>query len=267
MEGEYFFISLGVISLVLFALDRYKPPTIMFPLRMADKETFENDFAPYRDKWGMIQNNPGGSSRNGLSYSSLYYILKFRYGLLTKEDVLEFCRIVRSCESEPGLLNRSPEDKGQQGLDDYIAVCTASRIMDLNFPEQFKIYGLKHWSIFNNENPGHFTLRAWFGRYPALLAHFYYSADDVPSWFKTSAWFFSIVSSALTAKGNQDEWVLSSHLIISYEWSSARTWPQDWVCRFWRKKFKAQWGDDGMSKLLERYFGHRHPLSKYAIDI
>lgn len=267
MGGAWFFVGLGLVGVVLLIMDRYVPDHAMFPTRVADKEIFEADFAPYRDRFGLIQNNPGGSSGNGLRYTSEYYILKFRYGLFTKEDQTEFSRIVNSCSIQKGLLCRIPGDPGQQGLDDYVAVSTASMIFELFFAEDFKLYGLKNWNVYNNPNPGHFSWRAWFGRFPGLLAHFYYSSNDVPSWFKTASWTLSVLFCALTAKDSQDEWVLSSHLIIAYEWSGSRTWIQDQVCHIWRGKFRKQWGIDGMSKLLEKYFGHKHPLSKYAVDI
>lgn len=271
MSGAYFFIALGAISCVLLWMSRYQPDHVMFPVRVADKETFERDFAPYRDQYGLIQNNPNGSSGNGLRYTSEYYTLKFRYGLLTKEDTATFDGIVRRCFAEPGLLNRSPDDKSPQKFDDYVAVATASLIFELFLANEIKLYGLKHHWYYNNSKSPNLSFKdkwgAWFGKDRGLIAHFFYSDQDTPSWFDSIIWTFNILHCAYRAGSNQDEWVLSSHQIISYEWSHDRTWMQDQACRIWRKRFKKQWGVDGMSKLLEKYFGHKHPLSKYAIDI
>lgn len=271
MAGTSFFIALGVVSCLLFWLSKYQPDHVMFPLRVADREIFEQDFAPYRDKFGLIQNNPGGSSGNGLRYTSEYYILKFRYGLATKDDTLQFEAIVRRCFAEPGLLNRSPEDKSQQKFDDYVAVTTASLIFELLLANDIKSYGLKHRQYFRNDKSPSLPFKdkwgAWFGKDQGLIAHFYYADNDTPSWFKTVMWTINILLCAYTAKESQDEWVLSSHQIIAYEWSKDRTWPQDQACRIWRRQFKKQWGVDGMSNLLEKYFGHKHPLAKYALDI
>ena len=271
MVGGYFFIALGVVSCALLWLSKYQPDHVMFPVRMADKETFESDFAPYRDQFGLIQNNPGGSSGNGLRYTSEYYILKFRYGLLTKDDTLQFESIVRRCFAEPGLLNRSPKDKSPQKFDDYVAVSTASLIFELLLANDIKTYGLKHRWYYNNSKLPNLKFKdkwgAWFGKDQGLIAHFYYADQDTPSWFKTIAWTVNILLCAYTAKDSQDEWVLSGHQIIAYEWSHDRTWVQDKVAGIWRKRFRKQWGVDGMSVLLEKYFGHKHPLAKYAVDI
>lgn len=270
MAGSGLFVAFGIISCVLILLDRYKPPAIMFPIRVADREIFEQDFAPYRDQFGLIQNNPGGSSGNGLRYTAEYYILKFRYGLLSKDDTLQFDSIVRRCFAEPGLLNRKPDDKSPNKFDDYVAVSAASMIFELLLANDIKTYGLKNHWYYNNAKTK-LSLKdkwgAWFGKDRGLIAHFYYADQDTPSWLKTVMWTFNILLCAYTAKDSQDEWVLSAHQIIAYEWSHDRTWPQDKVCAYWRKKFRHQWGVNGMSKLLAKYFDHAHPLSKYAIDI
>lgn len=270
MAGAYFFIALGAISCVLLLLSRYQPDHVMFPIRVADREIFEQDFAPYRDSFGLIQNNPGGSSGNGLRYTAEYYTLKFRYGLVTKDDTLQFEAIVRRCFAEPGLLNRKPDDKSPNKFDDYVAVSTASLILELLIANDIKTYGLKnHWYFNNAKTSLSFKDKwgAWFGKDRGLIAHFFYADHDTPSWFNTIAWTFNILLCAYTAKDSQDEWVLSAHQIVAYEWSKDRTWPQDKACQIWRKQFRKQWGVDGMSKLLEKYFGHKHPLSKYALDI
>lgn len=142
--------------------------------------SLKDEIKEYRDRFGFIypSKNPDENTNgagNVLLYSSLYYILLVRHGSATPEDLKEFESLVARCEVMPGLLCRHPLKQGEQeGPDDYLAVCVASRYLNSQIANRILKYGKsqKHWFFsyfWNNLNPGKFTFQSWFGRQPQLI--------------------------------------------------------------------------------------------------
>lgn len=262
-----FFTILGVVGAVLLLIPNHETKRVLSMPKLNEPESFNKDFDKYRDVYGLVQNNPdGNSSGNGVRYTSEYFILGFRYGVF-KYAESGFTPLIDRCMVLPGLLGRlpAPNNRGQGALDDYVLATTASIFNDQTVARSVLSYGQKNHWFYNNESPERYTLKSWFGRYPGLIAHFYNCVGERPPLFNNVAWCFSLLWCALTAKENQDEWVLSYYLIIAYEMSGHYSWIQDKIIKYWKARFYKYW-PGGMRALLTRYFGHEHPLAKWAID-
>lgn len=225
---------------------------------------FESDFAECRDEFGMIQNGVGTTSRNGIRYTSEYYQLKKHYGIHTDSDLLAFQNLIMKSSKKMGLLKASPVDDSQVGMDDYLAAASVSEVI----ASLILIYWEENNANFNNVQPGKFTFKSWFGRYPSLKAHFIYCRKLTPNFFLRLAWCASLTLTALTAKSNQDEWVLGNLQIISYRNSGFSGSIEEKACKLFVKQFRKNWGEtQNMRKCLEKYFGFLHPLAKWAQDV
>lgn len=115
--------------------------------------------------------------------------------------------------------------------------------------------------IYNEKNPGKWSLSAWVGRFPAVIASLVYATGNKPNLFNRLVWGLSLAIGT-PDKNNHDSWILP--------WTRVRTWENKYgkglierVCvKIWRKKFKQVWGNPG--DLLEAYFQNpNHPNAVY----
>lgn len=275
MIGAPLYIIGGIIGCICLWISKYENPPRVFTLqKLDDPESFRKDFNTYGDPFGLIQNNPGGVSGNGLRYTAEYFILGCRRGIFQHEGA-SFRHITGSCLVLPGLYRRSPTAalEGTR-IDDLVSIASAAQLLDKTIAEDILRFGRKSYWLYNppvQKSPlvnliKQFNFKAWLGRYPGMIAHIEYCAGECPSVFKRLVWLLGVAWCGFNAKMNQDEWVLSQRLIEAYESTPYRTYFQDKIVKYWRKQFYKNWGEDGMKKLLTVYFGHLHPLAKYALE-
>jgi hypothetical protein len=199
----------------------------------------------YRDPIGFMSGpkHPTGSSGNGILFSAEERLLRLRLG--TWNDILQKAleyQVSSHCERKSGLLMRPPPfSQDQESLDDYIAYASISpnlagaalRYGRRNYFRPKWFGGLLalsyHYSLVGDEQ----DVAAWLGRFPAVIAHFQWSADESPWLWRRLWWFISIVLSG--SKNNQDPWILS---FVMLETEGGRTWLgvlAGWIYR-WRLK-------------------------------
>lgn len=269
-EMGLFSILIGVAAVILLAVshDGKANPSRMFRVQEPiDTSSFMSDFDLFRNDSGLIQDNPrllSTGSGNDLRYFSQYIVLGFGLGVI-KHEGSDFRKICRSCYILPGLLGRCPTSlvEGTR-IDDIVSVATASQLLDTTIIEDIYEYGSRNYWVYRGPNERR-SLKSWMGRFPGFVAHLEYCQYKNPFILKRIGWIFSILWCALTAKENQDEWVLSHMMIIAYENSGHYSWIQDKLIKYWKARFYKSW-PGGMRALLTKYFGHEHPLAKWAID-
>jgi hypothetical protein len=184
----------------------------------------------WTDADGLVSHSrtfPGqrNASGNGLLYTSLYYILLSRLGLLSRDDRDTFASIIVNCQVDGGLLKRGPIHPDQEGPDDYIGVLAASKVINVDIARRI-LFRARRWLPIpwhmNNTSPGslfypdgRFNFSAIFLRFPALICHAYECAGFRPNPFLRLC---RAVVLWLSGRGrrsaSQDEWVLS-WLILS----------------------------------------------------
>lgn len=231
------------------------------------------EIKPYIDENNLVlphRNNPGSAeSGNGLLYTSIYYLLLFVTGKLTKDDVLEFSRRVLDCEvvGRVGLFHRASDKTGEQiGWDDYIAVIALASLIGANVvkisirKQSQKRYWLFLRFCYPNLNPDKLRpFKAWFGRNPWFVA---FAKISLGMWF-------SFVASG----------VLSLRLVLSARFGSPSGWHLDWLMvealkkrTMWIDSASAYWWKTtgaaepgGIAEILRYEFrSPQHPIVEYA---
>lgn len=238
---------------------------------------------------------------NGLSYTSLYYMVLAQNGELTVQDKIDWFNVLESCALSSGVFKRSPTKADQQGPDDYVALMSANKMLgniihicDVivhGINKAPKIYGLISLPYFYNTENGDSIFRnvpigqgrkwyqkvldiitfapkgqvfndsAWLGRQPQLRAHFLFSANMKPGWFTKLWWIGNIIKSSYAKTANQDAWMLSWFLVQV----APKGFLLDKAKAFWysrrEKLFNEKKGQH--SAIAANYLNKDHPIAKY----
>lgn len=241
------------------------------------RELFESDFDAYRDENGLIQNAPHPAidqSENGILFTAHYFRLKALLGLLdVNRDMKAFADALKTCEVAPGLYNRHAlMPKAYQGPDDYAGLISGSEATGCVFQYHFLSYGRAHQWCFNTMRPGVFEWRAWFGRFPALIAHAKIATGfDFPNLFLSLAWAWSVAFSGKGSPQSQDERILSWHLVETYK-SIRGKFPRmrsklfDWAVNKFEWRLKKDWGN--IHEVFKKYFNdEQNPTVKWSSSL
>jgi len=140
--------------------------------------SIKDDFQPYVDgnnllAPGPMGPSPGRGSDNGTMYTSEYFIMLKKLGLLSPADELDYHARMSGCVDSNGMLNRAPvpTDSDQEGPDDYYGVlngCMELGITDL--PRKFLWALISHFGFLNNNQPGKMTGSSFLFRQLQLVA-------------------------------------------------------------------------------------------------
>lgn len=254
-----------------------------------------DDYKPYTDKFGLVQpeaGSPAGTSGNGLLYTAQAVVAYHDNDDLTQLKALAFDTVFTMCEKQPGLMMRAPQGKDdQEGPDDYVGCGLFSSYADdgelakriLSYGDvrcitfdplaedaskrtlsKIVYYTLRILNlgrgiryVYNNVDPGKFTLSSWLGRQPALIAHLKIAAGITPTLLERLVWCAGLW--VAPSKDNHDAWILS--------WCRVRSWRKRGILEklsvwMWERKFKKIWGNPG--DLLAAYFNNpNHPNAVY----
>lgn len=159
-----------------------------------------DELEQYRQPNGLYSNQPhpeNDSSGNCIAITSLALWLANRLGEFREpkniQRIIDFDKEIHACEvyAYSGLLNRSPTKiDDQQGWDDYVALLTTSGKNVTNLPICNRILNRskKLLCSFNNVDPGVFTFKSCFARYPQFLAHLRFANNLAPNIFFKLLW-------------------------------------------------------------------------------
>lgn len=226
-------------------------------------EDVVTDFSKYEDKHGLIQPGIGIGSYNGLLYTSIAVVLLRKHG--QDDAALRYILNMKKCQSplDPGLYNRTPEGiGGQEGPDDYIGICAASRALAFQVVD----YGRRNLWNFNNVSPGTFSLKSWLGRQPGLVAHMLYGANQLPGAFRRFSWAVGILLSAGAKPTNQDIWMLSWLLITAFERiDGAPSLMGRLAVAWWDRQLLKKFGPEGLKKLVYLEGNTNHAINRWWI--
>jgi len=219
----------------------------------------EKEMKPYVDRFGLVTPS-GGTSGNGLLYTSEWLLTLFRQGILDDETTQKYSEAIDKCQVTKGLFNRHPEaTTHRNATDDYIGVIAVSRALGLPYAHFIYRHGVKYAWVFNNVNPGFFHISSWFGRKFQFRAHVKFGIGMKPNLFERLVWCYSVITSAWKPLTDQDARTLTWLLVITASGQDDLT---DKVGEWWMSKFKSQY-KNGMSTVLEDYFGFQHPIARY----
>lgn len=204
------------------------------------------DIVNYRQMDGLVSPNINptpDSTGNGLLYTSLYFILLTRRKELQTGDYADFYITVDKCQVPgfKGLFYRSTtKTKEQEAWDDYVGLSYASVVMGSGDADNILFYGHSHKFfslnyIYNDLAPGKFSMDAWFGRNPAITAHFSHCAQVKVGVFK------NIISS----------------IVLWFQRESILGWIME--------NAKGRQGTPNIKSYIEKELGASHPIARYWV--
>lgn len=228
------------------------------------------DFAEYTDKDGLLQPWTDRSSGNGLLYTSEMFILLVKLGMARQKDYDHYFSILKSCEVVPGLYHRSPDNKDQQGPDDYVGITAAGLLLGTVVPKWVLDYGRDNDWVWNNLYPG--TLRdrdggyhmsPWLGRQLSFLCHLFFAAKERPTLLLRLSWAVAVIRAAYRKREDQDAKILSWLLVETFEACGIQSTICTVAAAIFKLGLKRQF-PDGISQVLSEYFQNpAHPLVRY----
>jgi hypothetical protein len=225
--------------------------------------SLRNEILDYVDADGLVSprrvedKTARSASGNGLLYTSEYMIALHLRGDLNLTDIEGFVRVLRSCQKEPGLFNRSPIHKDQNAPDDYTGILAACHMIGIEeFPRAIYKYGNEHGWVFDNTGEG--SKSAWFWRMPHLVAAIKIAAGEKCELWR-QIYTTAVILWAIRAKREDQD----AHTLT---WLLTKITDDKWIPRqagkLWRWKFKRQY-PRGLGQVLSDYFNCYHPLANY----
>jgi hypothetical protein len=247
-----------------------------------------------------LQNPSTDASDNGVLYTGEAGVAYSDNSALSSEMQTAMQAAFAKCEITAGLIGaelmRNPDNSGgQEGIDDYIGCGLGSAFVDpngetaqriLNYGSNDRcsswdptestdhllsklVFGLlmivhmgKIPRVYNNLNPGKFTLAAWMGRFPHLFAHLQYATGGKPNLLRRIWWSLSVLIGCFTSSSNAGSWALTWCMVRCWEKRSNQGLGAKLAVWLWRKRFSKVWGNPGA--MFASYFANQnHPLAVY----
>jgi hypothetical protein len=216
----------------------------------------------YTCEMGFITTSDCGN-QNQLGSTGLSWALQALAGRPVPHAHIE--PILKACRVKPGLYKRSVGDAPQSADDFYGLV--AGLYLNNCWYETYKIltYGRETLWIYNSAFPGHFTFRAWFGRFPGLIAHITFGAAKRPNAFLRFAWAASVIWATWQKPKNQDAYIQAWCMVQTYLRSEYRDPKCDLATSLFQKRIKLI---GGLSSVLADYMQNPdHPLVEVAKEV
>jgi hypothetical protein len=211
---------------------------------------------------GLLTTSDCGN-QNQLGSTGLFWALQALAGRLVPPQHIE--PVLNACRVKQGLYKRSVGD-AHQSADDYYGLVAGLYLNNCWYDvHRILNYGRETLWIYNSKNPGRFSFRAWFGRFPGLIAHITFGAGKRPSAFFRLAWALSVVWATWQKPKNQDAYIQGWCMVQTYLHSEYRDPRCDTAASLFQKRLK-QIG--GLTQILADYMkNEEHPLVDVAREV
>lgn len=252
----------------------------------------KEEYLPYTDYLGLIQNltptAPEGSwtSGNGLLYSAEALLVLKMNEQLDPTICKQVADAVKKCELEPGLYCRHPVNYEQEGPDDNIGLAVISHLTRkpdiaqsiLKYGREkptkisFKLMKTKPYVsvllggwfplryYYSFEIKDRFDVRAFIGRFPAVLAILKMAAQEKVSIFYR---FYTALAMIVQPWRSEDEPILTMLTLFMCHEYYPNSWLFKWADKVFCKKLIEKY-PLGMPEVYGKYFGAAHPNTKYT---
>ena len=221
----------------------------------------------YTDQFGLVQHSKGITAGNGVRFTSEWILALKSHNAMDGADLTKFYSAIEGCRVVNGLYKRSPVNNDQEGLDDYVALVhcfyklgdtgKAKKVLDYGLNTYVSFWGpIRLRFVYNNVNPNVFHRSAWFGRFPALVAHFHWCAGVVPNILLRVYAAISVAITGMKDHYTQDGYMLSWHLAKA---ANGRCFLMKIAYGIMKKRMLKYY--PSFNVLLEKYFAHKHPIA------
>lgn len=223
------------------------------------------EWLPYIDEYGFLQDRRHGSTGNGIMYSVYLALLSTEHEIPGVVEKLKDA--LRRCWVPNGGMNRAPEGywttyAGRLNqADDYIGLGLIDILIGTHYSRRLLDVARTNWGIINNVNPGKFKWKAWIFRMPQVRAHLQLAAEEKPGPLSIGAWCLSILWSIF--KFNHRDSRVKAWIMVE---TARRTVPEsaviNLICDIWTYFFKKRFEGVGHAE----YFPVEHPARFYFWD-
>lgn len=137
--------------------------------------SIRDDFKQYIDGFNLLAPNPQPpnatqGSDNGPMFTSEYYVMLAKKGILTDNDKTQYDLDISRCLNEHGVLCRSPGNTMQEGPDDYYGVMNGCmELGNTQIPRVILKALIKNYGFLNNNKPGTMSAEAFLARQLQLV--------------------------------------------------------------------------------------------------
>jgi len=224
----------------------------------------------YTNRHGMVDNYGGDNvSQNALLFTGEMYIILNQLGLLDVVDIKLMRANIDKHKADVGLYHRAPDNFELNAQDDLIGLTALAKEVGWDDITRevieraetqtrlFSIFGI--YNVFNNTNPGQWLPAAWLGRFPFVIAHFYYAAKRRPTLLLRLAFILNLLASLFkTPKPNHhDYWTLT--WLMAYT-AKGQGFFVDLAIKVFAKQVEKH---GGMGHIVGEFFANKeHPIAQ-----
>jgi hypothetical protein len=222
-------------------------------------------YAPWIDKYGLVQPEIGTISDNGIRFTC-EALLAIR-AIYPEDDTIpqhvavwinDRLNAIESCQRIPGVLQRWPGCDRQEGVDDYYAACAISRIFHRPFAVNAYNHGLSTLGVFKSTEQSKVFVKngsAFLWLQPAMRVHMKHCAGHSLNCIDLQILKLAINSSS---KSNEQDHKILMWFVIK---ALGKRYPQlsGTISNWWFKLY-VHWKSIG--NLLGEYYHpahHSHP--------
>lgn len=210
-------------------------------------------------------------NENGILFLVYYYLIKFKAGLLSEEDMITFRNIVEALEVDryPGLYDRgagesrtlAPEKLRTISHDNLTAIAGFSRKFGMRYGQEIFEHGLKNLFRFDNAYPE--SPRWKRIQHPRDIAFWAHAAVRPELFILFSPiLFFSNIITCLTSKAETSGKLLMWLRLETMNQQSIFTKVNKFICY---NLLKLKYGNDWLQQILSIYFKNpEHPINILA---
>jgi len=221
-------------------------------------------FKPFVCKPGLVTTSDCDNGNMLGSTGLAWALLALKHVPLTRDEMRD---VITPHQARPGLYMRHPDGSGGlQSADDYFGLIAGLALQSYTYPvRDILAYGRLHAWVFNSGAPGTFRLKAWFGRYPALIAHITYGSCQEPNLFLRTYWALSVFLCCMLPVSKQDSYIQTWCMVVVYERQPFWGWLQTTAAQFFRMRLLSL---GGLERILSDYIGiPDHPLVRLAKEV
>lgn len=146
-------------------------------------------------------------------------------------------------------FSRWPDKDEDTSIDDHLCI-GAIPVFARRILTQLR----RRWGFLSLYEPA--PWKQWLMRIPGFYQHLKLAAGEDLNWFDRMIWASVIMIAACKSVKNQDGWIQSHVMVITYDRSSKRYWACDQAVKYWKERKPAP-----TSEIVSAYIGDpNHPL-------
>jgi hypothetical protein len=217
-------------------------------------------WSPYIDRFGFLQDRPGNETGNGIMYS-VYLIM---WGLENDYDFSQLKSSLERCFVPGGGMNRAPEGYyttyagALNQADDYLSLGLIDCLLHTDYSKRLLDISRKNWGIINNVEPGKFKWKAWIFRMPQVRTHLQFAAGERPDPLGTLFWGLRLLFTRFSHRDSR----IKAWLMVEVANRKTKNSIILLICYIWLQLFKKKYQGVGHAE----YFPTNHPARKYFWD-